>query len=390
MRYDENYMGKMGDICHWYYWQAKADKNLWGEYVEDSYNFLGGKELLRSQVEKLQDKYRQLVSFYFIPDRYSNVSRFASEVKAERAAGIDQDGKPQAAAWEDAEGYYQSCCESTAWMNHFIDLVGRSSHDLKLDCVYLDVFPLGTNDAICWSKTHGHEIPSNPRHASETVLKRVRNAVPATTAIWGENVATDTESQYWDGNINYSYLSLEEYFAPSLGKAESARSWEIDIDIYRYLFPGVKQILFPVGIDGERYSPIKEAFWNGSALMQTTWWLFPDDVRVWLEKAIQIERDYSDCLNSAHPEHMVATLRGDVLANVFPGNGRTLITLFNSSAFTVKGETIAVDHTAGDEYYDLWNGVKLHPRIRGGRAYISVRMDPDGLGFVLRKSFSSK
>jgi hypothetical protein len=79
-----------------------------------------------------------------------------------------------------------------------------------------------------------------------------------------------------------------------------------------------------------------------------------------------------------------ATEKDGVHANKFPGEGRTAWTLFNARYMTVRGPLLAVDHVEGATYADVWNNQPLTPQISGGKAILSLKLDPQGLGCVVQ------
>jgi hypothetical protein len=41
---------------------------------------------------------------------------------------------------------------------------------------------------------------------------------------------------------------------------------------------------------------------------------------------------------------------------------------------------LAVEHLKGGTYYDVWNGRPLEPVFENGKAYLSLELDPQGIG----------
>ena len=72
------------------------------------------------------------------------------------------------------------------------------------------------------------------------------------------------------------------------------------------------------------------------------------------------------------------------MANKWPGKGRTVWTLYNQRYRTVRGSILAVDHVEGASYKDVWNDRPLKPVIKNGKAYLSLEMDPQGVGCVVQ------
>ena len=84
---------------------------------------------------------------------------------------------------------------------------------------------------------------------------------------------------------------------------------------------------------------------------------------------------------------MLVTERSGVVANRFPGDGRTVWTLYNTRCYmTVRGTVLAVEHRESAAYRDLWNERVLTPEIRNGQAFLTLALDPQGLGCVVQET----
>jgi hypothetical protein len=251
--------------------------------------------------------------------------------------------------------------------------------------IYLDVFGY-SRGLDCYSTKHGHVGPLNQNQATYEFLSAVRAALPPEVAIFCENPLTDANSQFVDGTIAYYYLTLHELMSAPRDLPDAAPLVaEMPMNLYRFVFPRVRQFCFPVGIEGDpNLSCLKALFFNGESHFDATWRLYDDRTLSWLKKGLALKREYADCFTSHRPTPLVPTLRTGVVANEFPGDGRTVWTLFNGQYRTVRGEVIAVPHHAGDAYHDAWNGQPLKPKIKAGRARIALRLDPQGLGCIVQ------
>ncbi len=93
----------------------------------------------------------------------------------------------------------------------------------------------------------------------------------------------------------------------------------------------------------------------------------------------------------AFPEHLVSagwtphvpTLRYGAYASSFPLKGSELWTLVNRGEYDLSGALLEVDHKSGREYFDLWNGRRLTPRVAGDKATLDLSLEPRGYGAVL-------
>jgi hypothetical protein len=162
---------------------------------------------------------------------------------------------------------------------------------------------------------------------------------------------------------------------------------EPSINLYRFLFPDVKQIDLPIGNNGSMNGPrrLKFIFFHGDGVYDNGWFQF--DVRERDElmiKSTAIKNRYRDWFYSLNVTPLVPTERGQVYANRFAGEGRTLWTVYNGRYTTVRGPVLAINHVDGANYYDAWNGTELSPTLSEGKALISLTLDPQGLGCVVQ------
>jgi hypothetical protein len=79
---------------------------------------------------------------------------------------------------------------------------------------------------------------------------------------------------------------------------------------------------------------------------------------------------------------MAPTQRRGVYANRFPGQARTLWTLWNARYQTVRGTVLAVPHHEGATYRDEWNDRDLTPALRDRQAILSLELGPQSIGCI--------
>ena len=120
--------------------------------------------------------------------------------------------------------------------------------------------------------------------------------------------------------------------------------------------------------------------WNG---------LTPRDAQT-LRRIAALQRQCAPLLVSAHWRPYAPTLQAGVFASCFPGSvgsGRCLWTLVNRNEYTVAGEHLALPHSAGTRYFDVWNGLELQATTRGAgaaqTAHLQFTLEPRGYGAVL-------
>lgn len=113
--------------------------------------------------------------------------------------------------------------------------------------------------------------------------------------------------------------------------------------------------------------------WNG---------ITPRDAET-LRRLATIQRRFPEHFVSLEWEPYAYALQQGAFASRFPGRDATLWTLVNRNEYALEGEQLAVAHERGAQYFDLWSGVKLSPRIEGGTAYLAVPLEAKGFGAVI-------
>ncbi|MGA2591485.1 MAG: formylglycine-generating enzyme family protein [Bryobacteraceae bacterium] len=133
---------------------------------------------------------------------------------------------------------------------------------------------------------------------------------------------------------------------------------------------------------------LQAAFFNGVGYesWENIWGIWnqiaPRDAEA-LRRVARIERQFADLLVGRDWEPYAPTRQYGIFATRFPGEGRTLWTLVNRNEYDVAGEQIEAPHREGARYYDLWNGVELHPRTADSQAVLSFPMEAKGFGAIL-------
>jgi formylglycine-generating enzyme required for sulfatase activity len=138
----------------------------------------------------------------------------------------------------------------------------------------------------------------------------------------------------------------------------------------------------------DRSNDLQHMFFNG--IGYTAWenvwgiWnqLTPRDAET-LRRIATIQRQFAPLMVSADWTPYEKTLQAGVFASRFPGTGRAVWTIVNRNEYEVSGEQIAIAHTEGTVYFDIWNGVPLEPRVHGGRARCTLKLEAHGFGAIL-------
>ena len=259
--------------------------------------------------------------------------------------------------------------------------MGWRPTDVKI--LYVDVFPFSRASA-CYSPDHGHEVPSHVNRGTRAMIRQLRERLPDEVALWSEYPLPDMALPYIDGNIHYYCLDWHEHFGKLYDQSEDAQPFAATPpNLYRYVFPDLKQFIFLCGISpfsGDSKFP----FFNGEALYDCSWCLYASPHLDRIKKSLAIQREYADCFASPDATSEVETLQQQVHANRFPGQNRTAWTFFNARYTTVRGPVLSARHRPDATYYDAWKDVPLKPEIVDGDAVLSLTLHPQQLGCIVQ------
>ena len=386
---DLQLFGLPPDIVHFYVWafddSLEGDVARDGEYGGPDYQNLGGLASFREAIRHLRQDRKFPVSLYTIWDRCNRDTPFYRKY-GERFVRMRPNGHPVV----EKEKIYLSQ-GVPQWRDYAGKTLARLQRDTSADILYLDVF--GTDDrARCYNPQAGHDhVPTWVAEDDKEFLQTLRRHLPDNVVLWGEFPVPDVASQYWDGFLSYDCIPLHEYMAESYDRPEAAPQWSeptFALNAFRFLFPHVRQIVFPVGTEGviNNWRYLKFLLFNGQGLFDTAWRLYDDSCRNHLARVIRLQRTFADCFDSTAPETLVPTSRRRVFANRFPGNRRTVWTLFNGRYRTVRGDLLHVPHIPGSTYRDAWNDRPLSPRIEGDKAVIELELPPQGIGCIVQSA----
>ena len=130
------------------------------------------------------------------------------------------------------------------------------------------------------------------------------------------------------------------------------------------------------------------AFFNGIGFesWENVWGIWngikPRDAEA-LRRIAIIERSNAKLLVSPGWEPHTPTRTYGVFASKWPGDGSTLWTIVNRNHYAVEGRQLVIPHVDGMRYFDLWNGVELHPDREAAQDVLSFPLEADGFGAVL-------
>jgi formylglycine-generating enzyme required for sulfatase activity len=138
----------------------------------------------------------------------------------------------------------------------------------------------------------------------------------------------------------------------------------------------------------DRNNDLQHAFFNGVGY--NAWenvWGFWNQMTArdaaTLRRIAALQRRFAPLLVSADWTPYERTLQAGVFASRFPGDGLTLWTLVNRNEHEVDGDQIAVVHVPDTLYLDVWNGLRVEPRVEGPRMVFQAKLEGRGLGALL-------
>jgi len=385
--HDRRYLGHVPDVVHFFNWthNSRKDRNEYGVHSTPlAYEQVGGLELFRRAIGEVQTKWGRPLSLYTVTDRF-RASALPDQALSKALAAtairrhLDNDASAALRATGKVDGIIFPGFGDKRWTDFFVNDIAKMQRDTGCRVVYMDVFPR-------FSHLRGRNGVT-PRQDDMTVVRRVRDALPADVALWTEYSFTDVASQYADGSVHYYFLDLNQTFARRYNRSDRADDLftEMPLNVGRYVLTRYRTFCLPVYIEaGAKPSQVDAVFVNGEPFHESTWRLHHSRLRVKINRAYVLKHEYSDCFNSENPTPRVDTAAAGLAANLFPGRNRKLWTLFNGRPKTWSGVVLTVPHRTGATYRDAWNGRELNPNIENGVASISLTLDPQQPGCVVQ------
>lgn len=386
--FEQQHLGHIPDLIHFFNWtyDDEKDRHEFGIYgTPGAYAKVGGLEVFRNGIADIQERWQRPVSLYTLGDRFRMSAMPDQELARELAANaahvqMDDDGSAALRGAGPADGIVYVAFGNPRWTDFFINDIVRMQRDTGCKMVYMDVMPR-------FSHLRGYEGIS-PREDDLNVVRRVREALPADVALWTEYPFTDVASQYADGCLGYYFLTLNETFARRYNRSDRAADvfTEMPMSIGRYVLPRYRTFGLPVYIEaGYKPSQVDAIFVNGEVFHEDTWHLHHSRLREKINRAYVVKHEYTDCFSTENPMPHVQTAASGITANLFPGQGRNLWTLYNGRPKTYAGIVLRVPHHDGATYRDAWNDVALTPTIHDGVAEVSLTIDPQQPGCVVQE-----
>ena len=376
--------GTYPDILHMWQWCNVYDENgkkhvRWGNYGGEDYDIYGGLAPFRAALDEFQEKTGVYSSMYMHPTLFD--SNYPDFKKFEHLKVVNEEGKNIKLL-----DSYRMCHANKDWRQYVLDKYPRVYKELGVPILYVDEFSLRIENRCC-APDHGHEVPSNLLKTDHEFITRLKDTVSEELVLYGEYAAVDMNAAYIDCNITYGILdSIVDMIERSWRSADSSEPYSrVMTDAYRFAFPKIVQLVLPMALRNLSWHPHKFIFWNGEAEYDSFWDLLESEGNDFTCKAYGIKKKYADCFSSDNPEMMIETLSDAICVNKFPGNGRTVYTVYNRAYRTYRGKALSLPYSKGTLYYDVWNEKELDFTVEDGYAIIDLTVDAQSIGCILEK-----
>ncbi|HUT92730.1 MAG TPA: DUF6259 domain-containing protein [Thermoguttaceae bacterium] len=337
------------------------------------YEHLGGREAFRTAIAGVQQQGVPVglyIEGYLLQERGKLGQEFGRRWQL-----VAPDG--QGRYWPD--GTEMFVCPGVApWREVQASTYATKARELDVDGMYLDQFGFAGSGKDCWSKGHGHEVPSyavlTERDCTRMVRERIEG-VKEGVALYTEESPVDVTSQYQDGSFTYA-----------MNAAQRTRT-RVPLNVFRFAVPDFKtiEILYCDKPTGSWATGVRWVFFNGEAI-----WLegpavewFEPQTRACIRRCYRILHKHRDAFTSPEPVPLAPTEQGGVFANAFPAEGKSVYTLYNSRHRTVRGPVLRLRHVDNAAYYDEWHERPAKFEQDGQDAVISLEIGPHDVGCLV-------
>ena len=376
--------GYAPDILHMWAWTyTPGNIQRWGEYAGADYDAVGGLPAFQKAIADVQKNPGIPVSLYINATLCGRDTEPGKRL-GENAALTPPNGKPSIPY----PNTFRMCHAYEPWIEHMEATYQRLLRETGARILYVDELPtrqdvISKSGRSCFSAAHGHPTPSAVNATDIAFMRRLRETVPASVPLYGEYPAFDAIAQYFDACIHYYFIPrANELFCRVFDAEHGNGGGRVALNLYRFMFPKLLHLDLPLGTHFTSWHELKFTFFNGEAIYASIWNLDESRGREFMAHACDLKKRFNDCFTTDAPEMLVTTEYAEVYANLFPGNRRTLWTLYNARPATVRGPILAIPHKPGAVYRDEWNARELKPRIESGVALLSLEMEPQSIGCV--------
>ena len=236
------------DYVHLFDWSETPTNGVDGDY--NPWAYLGGVAAFSNQVARIQTA-GSPVGLYFngyLLDKKST----AAQTYGANWQLLDSTGIPYS---NEGTGAVYACAAVSAWTNYLTGKCVGAVSNSAADGVYIDEYGRGWNFA-CYNPAHAHPLPSNQVQAEGAMMRQIRLALPAATALYTEERLVDVSSQFQDGSFTYSICYTSTNDNPSR------------VNLARFALPDFKtfEIIAADVPLGNNPAAVKSIFFNGEGI----------------------------------------------------------------------------------------------------------------------------
>ena len=138
----------------------------------------------------------------------------------------------------------------------------------------------------------------------------------------------------------------------------------------------------------DKTDDLQYAFFNGVGFnswenIWGVWNQIPDRYAEVIRRMATIYRTFPDAWDSPEWQPHIPIVQRGVFASAFPTVGYTIYTFVNRDSIGKNGVQIELSYDSSLKYYDLWNGIKVHPLLKGKKVSLQFPMEGNGYGVIL-------
>lgn len=270
------------------------------------------------------------------------------------------------------------CPAVSAWRDIQLSTYESRVKELGVDGMYMDQFGFANEQKDCWSKEHGHPVPSGTTEAEFQFTRLMRqrlSAIRPNVVLYDEEIPCDVNSLNLDGSFSYH-----------MAHCRQSRPL-VPLNVPRFTYPMFKvfEILVCDRPMGGWAEGVQWTFFNGEGLWlegpAATW--FRPETLATIRQCHAILREQRDAFTSMNVEPLVETGVPGIFANVFRKGPKTVYTLYNARHRSFQGTILGPRWQNFLRAQDLWNGREIVPEQDGMMTRLPVDLPPRGVGCLL-------
>jgi len=161
------------------------------------------------------------------------------------------------------------------------------------------------------------------------------------------------------------------------------------VSLYKWLEPR-HQVFITDRWAVNKTENLQYAFFNGIGYnsWENIWGIWnqvPDRYGEAIRRIRMIYQQFPEVWNSPAWQPHFPVVQQGVYASKFPGSKTTIYTFVNRDSANKTGVQIRLPYKKGVSYYDVWNGVALHPEKNGSEVSLSFSIEANGFGAIAER-----